>query len=101
MSSTPTETLEALAADIGEVVYMDIAKWHLYLNDAKLHTLLAEKFLPLIADNQLSAAKVTEVLQTTQVAIGGGRRQLPLQDLIPRSCEGDLLRTLEDFQDKL
>jgi hypothetical protein len=97
MSAAPAETLEALAADIGEVVYMDIAKWHLYLNDAKLHTLLAEKFFPLIDDNQLSAAAVTEVLKSTEVVIGGGRRQLPLQDLIPTSCEADLLRVLEDF----
>lgn len=97
MSAASAETLEALAADIGEVVYMDIAQWHLYLNDAKLHTLLAEKFFPLIADNQLSAAAVTEVLKNTEVAIGGGRRKLPLQDLIPTACEADLLRVLEDF----
>jgi hypothetical protein len=101
MSSAPAELLEALAADIGEAVYMDVANWHLYLNDAKLHTRLAEKFYPLMAENDLSAAVVAEVLKTTQVTLGGGRRQVPLQDLIPSQCEGDLLRVLEDFQAKL
>ncbi|MGL6338716.1 MAG: DUF3181 family protein, partial [Waterburya sp.] len=35
-----TQEIEALAAQIGENVYIDIAKWHLYLNDAHLHTLV-------------------------------------------------------------
>nr|MBA3920439.1 DUF3181 family protein [Nostocaceae cyanobacterium] len=30
MAKTTNETIEALAADIGKDVYMDIAKWHLY-----------------------------------------------------------------------
>ncbi|HAX78262.1 MAG TPA: thylakoid-associated protein, partial [Cyanobacteria bacterium UBA11372] len=41
-----TESIEALAAEIGENVYMDIAKWHLYLREAHLHTLLAERMYP-------------------------------------------------------
>lgn len=40
------EIIEALAAEIGENVYMDIAKWHLYLSDAHLHTVLAEQLYP-------------------------------------------------------
>ena len=42
-----TELLETLAAEIGESIYIDIAKWHLYLSDAKLHNVVAEKLYPL------------------------------------------------------
>ncbi|WP_008314637.1 DUF3181 family protein [Leptolyngbya sp. PCC 6406] len=98
MTSVPAETLEALAANIGEAVYIDVAKWHLYLNDAKLHTLLAEKFYPVLDENRLSEKVVTEVLQTTLIPIGAGRRSIPLQDLIPPRGETALLQALEDFQ---
>ena len=35
--SNTSEAIEALAQDIAENVYIDIAKWHLYLGDAKLN----------------------------------------------------------------
>jgi hypothetical protein len=34
------EAIERFAAEIGEQVYIDVAKWHLYLKDAHLHTAL-------------------------------------------------------------
>lgn len=97
--SPPAETLEKLAANIGEAVYLDIAKWHLYLNDAKLHTLVAQRLYPLVTDNRIGESDVTVVLQDITVPVGGGRRQLPLMDLIPAGCMSDLLQVLEDFQD--
>ena len=99
--SPPAETIEALAASIGEVVYIDVAKWHLYLNDAKLHTLVAERLYPLVADNRLAAADVAQVLQGVLIPLGGGRKQLPLGDLVPTACMSDLIRALEDFQDRV
>jgi Protein of unknown function (DUF3181). len=38
-----TQAIESLAAEIGENVYIDIAKWHLYLSDAHLHTVVAQQ----------------------------------------------------------
>ena len=99
--SPPAETIEALAASVGEVVYIDVAKWHLYLNDAKLHTLTAQRLYPLIADDRISEPEITKILQDIPVPLGGGSKQLPLMDLVPRGCLSDLLRVLEDFKDKI
>ncbi|MEM6521538.1 MAG: DUF3181 family protein [Cyanobacteria bacterium P01_C01_bin.70] len=96
--SPPAEVLETLAADIGEVVYIDVAKWHLYLNDAKLHTLVAQRLYPMLADGRTSEADIAPVLQDITVPIGAGRKQLPLMDLLPSVCISDLVRVLEDFE---
>ena len=53
-TANSAELLEGLAADIGENIYIDIAKWHLYLGVAKLHTTLAEKLLPMVSDDNIS-----------------------------------------------
>ena len=97
-NSNTAESIDTLAATIGDRVYLDVAKWHLYLQDAKLHVPLAERLYPLIDTNSLSAAAVTAVLQNMTVAIGGGRKQVPLIDLIPASGQAALLEILEDFQ---
>lgn len=92
-----TERIEQLAAAIAEDVYLDIAKWHLYLNDAHLHRSLAEKFYPLIVDG-ITLAAVNKVLNETQIVVGGGKREIPLSDLIPNSCQSRLLTILEEFK---
>lgn len=97
----PTEAIEKLAAEIGENVYMDIAKWHLYLNDAHLHTPLAERLYPLLEDNRLEENEVLEILQETTVKLGGGRRQIPLLDLMPMQAQLNLMDLLEEFQRNL
>ena len=78
--SPPAETLEKLAANIGEAVYLDIAKWHLYLNDAKLHTLVAQRLYPLVVGDRLGESDVTAVLRDITVPVAGGRQQMPLMD---------------------
>jgi hypothetical protein len=93
-----TQEIEALAAQIGENVYIDIAKWHLYLNDAHLHTLVAEKVYPLLEDNSLSENAVTAILQDIPVKLGGGKTELPLNDLLPMQCKVNLLDLLEEYQ---
>lgn len=96
-----SEIIESLAADIGETVYMDIAKWHLYLQDTNLHTTLAEKFYPMVTDGDLTETQLVEVLQSIPVKLGGGRRSLPLSDLIPIQCQIDLLDLLEKHHNQL
>ncbi|MEL6351704.1 MAG: DUF3181 family protein [Cyanobacteria bacterium J06627_28] len=95
------ETLEALAAEIGENIYIDIAKWHLYLGAAKLHVPLAEKLLPMVTDNTISEDAVTSVLQDIPIKLGGGRKTVPLTDLLPMQCLVNLVDLLEEFQRSL
>ncbi len=92
-----SERIEQLAAAIAEDVYIDIAKWHLYLNDAHLHRPLAEKFYPMILDG-IKSTDVTKVLNETKIAVGGGKREIPLSDLIPNTCQNRLLAILEEFE---
>jgi hypothetical protein len=97
-NSNTTQEIEALAAEIGENVYIDIAKWHLYLSDAHLHTIVAEKVYPLITEDQLTEGAVTDILRQIPVKLGAGRRELPLIDLIPLSCQSKLIELLENYQ---
>ncbi len=96
-----TETIEALAAEIGENVYMDIAKWHLYLREAHLHTLLAERIYPMLQDNAVSEDKVMQILQDIPVRLGGGHREVPLADMLPMQSRVHLIDVLEEFQRKM
>lgn len=96
MASTPE--IEALAAEIGENIYLDIAKWHLYLSEAHLNTVLAEKFYSLIEDDNLNENTVNQILDETTVTIGGGKKTLPLTDFLPMKCRVELMDLLEEFQ---
>jgi hypothetical protein len=96
-----TQAIESLAAEIGENVYIDIAKWHLYLSDAHLHTVLAEQLYPMLENGDLDADRVAQVLQKIPVKLGGGKREVPLADLIPMQCQVQLMDVLEEFQRKM
>ncbi|HAG80566.1 MAG TPA: thylakoid-associated protein [Cyanobacteria bacterium UBA12227] len=96
-----TEAIEALAADIGENIYIDVAKWHLYLQDAHLHTLLAERIYPLLSNDTLEEDQVLRILQSIPVKLGGGKREVPLADLLPMQCQVNLMDLLEEFQRKM
>ncbi|MEG3902882.1 DUF3181 family protein [Microcoleus sp. B4-C5] len=96
-----TQAIESLAAEIGENVYIDIAKWHLYLNDAHLHTVVAQQLYSMLEDGKLDADKVGQVLQGIPVKLGGGKREVPLADLIPMQCQVQLMDVLEEFQRKM
>lgn len=99
--TTTAEAIEALAAEIGENIYIDIAKWHLYLSDAHLHTPLAEQLYPLLTGGNLQEDRVLQVLQGISVKLGGGRREVPLADLLPVQCQVQLMDILEECQRKL
>jgi len=78
-----SERIEKLAATIAEEVYIDIAKWHLYLNDAHLHRPLAEKFYALLP-NRITSADVAKVLNGTMIAIRWWKARNPTQRLNPQ-----------------
>ncbi len=96
-----TREIEALAAQIGENVYIDVAKWHLYLSDAHLHTVLAEKLYPLIENNTVNENGITAILREIPVKLGGGKTELALIDLLPMQCLVHLMDLLEEYQKNL
>lgn len=96
-----SEAIESLAAEIGENIYIDVAKWHLYLSNAHLHTVLAEKLYPLVEGRSVSEDAVSKVLQGIPVKLGGGKREVPLADLLPMQCQVNLMDLLEEFQRNL
>ncbi|HEY9851121.1 MAG TPA: DUF3181 family protein [Leptolyngbyaceae cyanobacterium] len=101
MAKTSTsQAIESLAAEIGENVYIDIAKWHLYLREAHLHTVVAEQVYPMLVDNTLEEGRVLKVLESIPVKLGG-RRDVPLADLIPTASQVNLMDILEEFQRKM
>jgi hypothetical protein len=99
--SNTTEIIEAIASEIGENVYLDIAKWHLYLSDARLHTVVAEQVYPLLTNNSLDENRVLQILQNIPVKIGGGKREIPLIDLLPVQCQVNLIDILEKYQSQV
>ncbi|NER20378.1 MAG: DUF3181 family protein [Symploca sp. SIO1C2] len=92
-----TQAIENLAAEIGENIYIDVAKWRLYLREAHLHTTLAEQLYPLLTDNSLEENQISQILQNISVKIGG-KREIPLADLLPTQCQANLMDLLEEFQ---
>jgi hypothetical protein len=96
-----TEAIERLAAEIGENVYIDIAKWHLYLREAHLHTVVAEKVYPLLTSNSVDQGRVRQILEGIPVQLGGGKREVPLSDLIPSAGQANLIDILEEYQRNL
>ena len=96
-----SELMEAIAADIGENVYLDIAKWHLYLSDAHLHTVVAEQLYPVITSNSFDEERVLSILQAIPVKIGGGKKEIPLVDLLPMQCQVNLMDIVEKYQRQL
>lgn len=80
---------------------MDIAKWHLYLANAHLHTVLAERFYPMLTEGRIDPDRVQEILQSIPIKLGGGRREVPLADLLPMQCQVILIDLLEDFLRRL
>ncbi len=95
-----SETIERLAAAIAEEAYIDIAKWHLYLNDARLHLPLAERLLPMVQAGTADEAAIAKVLAEFPVPLGGGKRTLPLSELIPAAAQLRLVEAIARFHDE-
>ncbi|AFY71224.1 hypothetical protein Pse7367_2973 [Thalassoporum mexicanum PCC 7367] len=98
------ENIEKLAATIGEEIYIDVAKWHLYLANAHLHKPLAERLYPMVEGgnaDRVEEGEVIAILRDFKVAVGGGRKELPLIDLLPPNAAEDitkiLIRVSRDF----
>jgi hypothetical protein len=88
--------IEALAEQLGDRLYLEIAQWHLYLKDAKLALVVAERFYALMEEGRVNAAAVLEVLQEVKVSLGRG--QIPLLQCLPPGAEGQALEILREFE---
>jgi hypothetical protein len=99
--SNSTEAIESLAAAIGENVYIDVAKWHLYLRDAHLDKTLAEQLYPLLTQKAVTEAQVQAILKGIVVKLGGGKMEVSLADLLPMQSQVHLMDVLEEYQREL
>jgi hypothetical protein len=100
-NTNKNQQIESLAAEIGDHIYIDVAKWHLYLKDAHLHTVVGEQLYQLLTDRNLDSDTVTQVMQGISVKLGGGKREVSLADLVPMQCQVQLMDILEEFQRKM
>lgn len=99
--SNSSEAVEALASEIGKNVYIDVAKWHLYLGDAHLSKPLAEQLYPMLEDGLPAEDQVLSLLRSLPVKLGGGKHEVPLVDLLPVQAQIQLMDTLEEFHKQL
>jgi hypothetical protein len=100
-NSYTTQAIEALASEIGENIYIDVANWHLYLAEAHLHTVVAEQVYSLIEEQALNQEAVLQVLRHIRVKLGGGKLEVALADLIPPQIQLNLVNLLEEYQRNL
>ena len=77
-----SEAIEKLAANLGEEIYIEIAKWRLYLNDAHLHIPLATKILT-ETSQEITQYQINTILTDIKIKVGGGKQEISLIDLIP------------------
>ena len=100
-TANTTEAIEGLAAEIGENIFIDVAKWHLYLRDAHLHTQLAQQLYPIVSGGRIEEDQVVQILKSIPVKLGGGKIEVPLSDLLPMQCQVNLMDLLEEYQRNL
>ncbi len=87
--------VESLAADLGQAVYLEIARWRLFVADAHLDHALAEALNPLVG-TQASSAQIDTVLEKITVPLGDGST-LPLARFLSPASRQQILTVLREF----
>ncbi len=90
------EAIEQLAGAIADEIYLDIAKWRLYLGTAKLEQQIAEQLVQL-AQSGLTQEKLQAILQNISIPIGAGKRHIPLADFIPDAVQDRLWHIAQEY----
>ncbi len=80
--------LRELEVGIADRIYIQVAKWHLYLGDAGLAKELALECNSKLHQGAGKAAR--QAVEAVQVPLGNGSNQLPLSQLITPSQINDL-----------
>lgn len=100
-SAGSSEEIEKLAVAIAEDLYLDVAKWHLYIDDVKdekLHIVLAEQLFPLVAEAKVTKDAVNQILAGIKITIGGGKQEIPMSQFIPGNVESMLMDVLTAYK---
>jgi Protein of unknown function (DUF3181) len=100
-SSGKSIEIEKLAVAIAEEVYLEVAKWHLYIDDikdAKLHLVLAEQLFPLVVEAKVTRTAINQALANILITIGDGKQTIPLLQFIPATVEETLMDVLSRFE---
>jgi Protein of unknown function (DUF3181) len=100
-SAGSSEEIEKLAVAIAEDLYLDVAKWHLYIDDVKdekLHIVLAEQLFPLVAEAKVTKDAVDRILAGIKITIGGGKQEIPMSQFIPGNVESMLMDVLTAYK---
>ena len=87
--------LRELEVGIADSIYIQVAKWHLYLGDAGLAQALALECSAKLDLGSNEAAR--QALETVQVQLGNGITSVPLSKLITSSQVHDLEEILDPF----
>ena len=87
--------INELAISIADRLFIQVAKWNLYLGDAGLAKDLAIECQANFDQGASDAAK--KGLEAIQVKLGGGKTILPLSRLIPSNQLFDLEEILEPY----
>ena len=85
--------LRDLELAIGERIYLQISKWHLYLGDAGLAKDLAIECAAYFEQGSEIAAR--KALESLQVSVAGGKTSFPLECFVSYSQ----IKELEDILD--
>jgi len=90
-----------LADAIGRDVYVQVGAWRLYVKDMKFHDGLAKVFAVKLAanGNSVDDAVIHDVLSVVRVPLGGGKADVPLEDLCPSASVNNLKNILRDYVD--
>ena len=87
--------LRELQLAIADRIYIQVAKWHLYLGDAGLSEALAIECSAKFDEGASASAR--HGLESVQVPLAGGSFRLPLARLIPPSQIIDLEEILDPY----
>ncbi|WP_218079812.1 DUF3181 family protein [Anthocerotibacter panamensis] len=88
--------VETLAAALGQDVYLEIARWRLYLADAHLDVPLATQISLLMDDGLVSDAQIDAVLEHILVTLGDGNHQVPLAHFLPTNARRRLNQIVDE-----
>ena len=94
MTLRPSD-LHELEISIADRLYIQVAKWHLYLGDAGLAKTLAVECNANLDQGASVAAR--SALDAVKVQLAGGASCLPLSRLMPSSQLFDLEEILEPY----
>jgi chemotaxis response regulator CheB len=88
-------SLEKIADKLGDEMYADLNGWRLYLRDMKADG--GKTMAQVLAEAVASGDSLDAALQGNSIKLGGGKKTVPLSDVVPDNQIRNATRTLEDL----